>query len=123
MTGFLQTAGLILSAVVLIEAVALSGITKLGVGARAAWLSPENVFLLLSDYVLGVLLVWLLITDTSSLATCFVLGAVGLTHLFRCVPRVIGMPRPFCATTAMVLLNMAKLVVGAVLWGVCLAIT
>ena len=114
--------GIFLAVIVVVEAVALSGLTKLGIRSDEPWLSPENIFLLLSDYVLGILLIYLLVTGDSQLATCFTLGSIGITHLFRCVQRVMDMPRPFCANTVMVLLNMGKLVMGSVLWGICVAL-
>ena len=119
-SSIIAVAGTVLGVIVLVEAVALSGLTRHGVKMGQEWISPENVFLLVSDYVLALTMIYLLNFTESRLAICFAVGALGLTHLFRCVQRIVDMPRPFCATTPMILLNMAKLVFAAVLWGMCL---
>ena len=117
----LDNGGTFLAVIVLVEAFALSGLTSHGVNMGALWISPENILLLASDYTLATLLLYLIYFTDSTLAICFALGALGLTHLFRCVQRVIGMSRPFCASMPMTLLNMGKLVLAVALWGICFA--
>ena len=113
--------GTLLAVVVLGEALALSGLTPHGVRMGSEWISPENVFLLVSDYVLAALLLYLIHFTSSTLAICFALGALSLTHLFRCVQKRVGMPRPFCASKLMTRLNLSKLVLTVIIWGICFA--
>ena len=119
--GVINNGGTLLAIFVLGESVALSGLTSHGVRMGSDWISPENILLLVSDYTLASLLLYLLYFTNSTLAICFALGALGLTHLFRCVQRSVGMSRPFCASLPMTLLNMAKLVLAVALWGICFA--
>ena len=117
----LTNASTFLAIVVLCEAIALSGLTSYGIRMGSDWISPENVLLLASDYVLASLLLYLIYFTDSTLAVCFSLGAIGVTHLFRCMQKTVGMPRPFCASLPLTLLNSGKLVLAAVLWGMCFA--
>lgn len=117
----INNGGTLLAIIVLGEALALSGLTSHGIRMGTDWVSPENTILLVSDYSLASLLLYLIYFTDSMLAICFALGSLGLTHLFRCLQRVVGMPRPFCASTPVTLLNIGKLVLAAVLWGICFA--
>jgi len=119
--GIVNNGGMLLAVIVLGESFALSGLTSHGIRMGSDWISPENILLLASDYTLAILLLYLIYFTNSTLAICFALGALGLTHLFRCVQRSVGMPRPFCASMPMVLLNMGKLVLAVALWGICFA--
>ena len=110
-----------LALVVLGQAVSLSGLTSYGMRMGGDWTSPENIFLLVSDYTLAILLLYLIYFADSTLAVCFTLGALGLTHLFRCAQRMIGMPNPFCVGLPLTLLNTGQMVLATVLWGICFA--
>ena len=119
--GIVNGGGTLLAVIVLGEALALSGLASHGVRMGSEWISPENLLLLASDYTLASLLLYLIYFTDSTLAICLALGALGVTHLFRCVQRGIGMSRPFCASELMARLNMGKLVLAVVVWGICFA--
>jgi|GEM_PF-2705084 len=118
----LTYASVALAVGVLVTAVVVTLFTPNGLKAGAEFTSPENVFLLLSDYVLGALLLVVALNENARLALCFSLGALALTHLFRCAQKIIGMPRPFCVTTGSTLFNVSKAVVASTLWGICFAL-
>ncbi|MDH4140504.1 MAG: hypothetical protein OEV43_08025 [Coriobacteriia bacterium] len=92
-----------------------------GMGLRKGeeWASPENVFLLFSDYLLGGWLLFSVWAPVAPLGGCLLLGALALTHLFRCTQVILGLPRPFCMSKLTILLNVIRLTLAAALWGAC----
>ncbi len=117
----LSIGALILGIWVAIEAIALTVLPRFGLHAGDVWVSPENVFTLFSDYFLGGWLLYSTFAPVARLATCLLLGALALTHLFRCAQVILGLPRPFCSTKVMMLINLGKLSLALSLWGVCVA--
>jgi len=118
----LEWGSVLLAAVVLGSALYVSALSKHGLRAGSAWASPENVFLLVSDFIVGALLLLVALLPDARLSVCFALGTLAITHLFRCAQKIIDMPRPYCATTSTTLFNVSKAVTAAALWGVCFAL-
>ena len=122
MTGDWFTIGTtILSVWVLGEAVVLTVMPGIGIRLKHAWTSPENLFTLFSDYLLGGWLLYSHFVPVEKLGVCLLLGALGLTHLFRCTQAILGLPRPFCTNKVLMLMNIARLSIALFLWGVCVA--